>query len=47
VSSGRRTFLMPWSPDYDGAKVRTSRGERWFCSESEATAAGWKLAQGS
>lgn len=42
VSSSRKTYLLPWSPDYDGAKVRTSRGERWFCSEQEAVAAGWR-----
>lgn len=46
-SSGRKTYLVPWSADYDGARVRTSRGERWFCSEAEATSAGFKTALGS
>jgi endonuclease YncB( thermonuclease family) len=42
VRSGSRTYLLPWSPDYDRAKVRSSRGDRWFCSEDEARAAGWQ-----
>lgn len=46
VSSGKKTYLAPWTPDYESARVRTSRGERWFCSESEAIAAGWREAQG-
>jgi endonuclease YncB( thermonuclease family) len=45
VTSERRTYVLPWSPDYDRVKVRTTRGERWFCSESEAAAAGFKLAE--
>ncbi|MGE0022675.1 MAG: thermonuclease family protein [Hyphomicrobium sp.] len=41
IRSGARTYVLPWSPSYDGIRLRTSRGERWFCSESEAQAAGW------
>lgn len=41
IRSGARTYVLPWAPSYDSLKLRTSRGERWFCSESEAEAAGW------
>lgn len=42
VSSGARLYLLPWAPSYERVKVRTGKGERWFCSEQEAIAAGWK-----
>lgn len=41
VSSGGRRYLLPWSPAYSDASVREQRGERWFCTEDEARAAGW------
>ncbi len=43
VAGDAKTYVMPWQPVYGGAKVRPGRGERWFCSESEAQAAGWKI----
>jgi endonuclease YncB( thermonuclease family) len=42
TSSGAKIYLLPWSADYAGTSVRTNRGERWFCSEAEAAAAGWR-----
>lgn len=42
VSGDSKTYLVPWTPSYDKAKVRPERGERWFCTEAEARAAGWK-----
>ena len=44
VAGDNKTYVLPWSPDYSSAKVRAARGERWFCSETEAQAAGWKIA---
>jgi len=41
VRSGTRIYVMPWSPGYEAVRLRPSRGERWFCSEDEAAAAGW------
>jgi endonuclease YncB( thermonuclease family) len=41
IRSGSRTYVLPWAASYDSVQLRTSRGERWFCSESEAQAAGW------
>ncbi|MGD9785554.1 MAG: thermonuclease family protein [Hyphomicrobiaceae bacterium] len=42
VSGRSRTYVLPWSIDYDRVEVRESRGGRWFCSEAEALSAGWK-----
>ena len=41
IRSGSRTYVLPWSSAYGDTRVRESRGERWFCSESEAESAGW------
>ena len=41
IRSGARTYILPWASSYDSVRLRASRGERWFCSESEAEAAGW------
>jgi endonuclease YncB( thermonuclease family) len=42
VASGARVYVLPWSSTYDSVRVSATRGERWFCSEEEAQAAGWK-----
>lgn len=42
VASGSRIYVLPWSPAYDSVRVVSARGERWFCSEAEAQAAGWR-----
>ena len=42
VSAGARLYTVPWSPSYGRVKVEAGRGGRWFCSESEAQAAGWR-----
>jgi endonuclease YncB( thermonuclease family) len=42
VARGARTYVLPWSPSYENVRVRESRGDRWFCSEQEARAAGWR-----
>ncbi|MGI9411378.1 MAG: thermonuclease family protein [Hyphomicrobiaceae bacterium] len=41
---GRRIYHLPWSQWYALTKVTEARGERWFCSEHEAIAAGWRRA---
>ena len=40
--AGARTYLMPHSRSYGWARIEPGRGERWFCSEAEAVAAGWR-----
>jgi len=42
MTSEGRVYVLPWSPDYQRARVRDGKGERWFCSEADARAAGWK-----
>ena len=42
VTASGKLYMLPWSPDYSGTSVRAARGERWFCSEREADAAGWR-----
>jgi endonuclease YncB( thermonuclease family) len=44
ISSHGHIYHMPWSPWYARVKIDESRGERWFCSEAEALAAGWRPA---
>ncbi len=44
VTASGRIYHMPWSPWYDKVKMDNSRGKRWFCSENEAIAAGWRPA---
>ena len=42
VRGGRRFYVVPWARGYERVRVSRSRGERWFCSESEAREAGFK-----
>jgi endonuclease YncB( thermonuclease family) len=46
VSRGGLIYHTPWSPWYGKVSVDERRGERWFCSEAEAVAAGWRPASG-
>ncbi|WP_315921805.1 thermonuclease family protein [Mesorhizobium sp. SP-1A] len=41
---GEKIYHMPWSPWYAKTKIDVSKGERWFCDEAEAAAAGWRAA---
>lgn len=42
VKTGDRIYHMPWSPWYARTYINTAKGERWFCDEAEAIAAGWR-----
>jgi len=42
ITSGGRIYHMPWSPWYGKVRIETDKGERWFCNENEALAAGWR-----
>jgi len=44
VTGRERVYVLPWAPDYERGRIQKARGERWFCSEQEALAAGWKPA---
>lgn len=39
---GKRIYHTPWSPWYDRTRIDEAEGERWFCDEGEAQAAGWR-----
>jgi endonuclease YncB( thermonuclease family) len=42
ITGDSKRFVQPWDADYARVRLRTSRGEKWFCSEDEALAAGFK-----
>ncbi len=42
ISQNGKIYHLPGSPSYDQTKINESKGERWFCSEAEARAAGWR-----
>jgi endonuclease YncB( thermonuclease family) len=44
-SGGSRIYHVPGQEHYDRTRISTNKGERWFCSESEARAAGWRRAK--
>jgi endonuclease YncB( thermonuclease family) len=41
-ASGTRIYHEPGNRAYAEVRIDASRGERWFCSEREAVAAGWR-----
>ena len=43
---GERIYHAPGSPSYDETRIDESNGERWFCTEAEARAAGWRAPRG-
>lgn len=42
ISKNGQIYHAPWSPWYSRTKVSLNKGERWFCNEAEALAAGWR-----
>jgi len=40
--SGERIYHLPGMRDYDQVRINQRAGERWFCTEEEARAAGWR-----
>ncbi len=42
ISDRGRIYHTPWSPYYGRTRINTGQGERWFCTEAEALAAGWR-----
>ena len=41
-SKGERIYHVPGGRSYANTLIDPVRGERWFCSEAEAQAAGWR-----
>jgi endonuclease YncB( thermonuclease family) len=44
-AAGADIYHLPGDRDYAATRIDPSRGERWFCSEEEAKAAGWRRAR--
>ena len=42
---GVRIYHVPGGQSYARTRIDTSKGERWFCGEAEARAAGWRRAK--
>jgi hypothetical protein len=45
INSGRKIYHTPGDKFYAETIIRPEYGERWFCSEAEARAAGWRHAR--
>lgn len=41
-SKGDRIYHVPGGRFYDRTQIDEAKGERWFCNEAEAIAAGWR-----
>ncbi|KAF0675418.1 thermonuclease family protein [Profundibacterium mesophilum] len=46
ISANGKIYHVPGARSYDRTGIKTEEGERWFCTESEARAAGWRAARG-
>ncbi|MCD8486031.1 MAG: cold shock domain-containing protein [Desertifilum sp.] len=44
INSGNKLYHLPGMEDYESTLINLSKGEKWFCSESEAIASGWRKA---
>jgi cold shock CspA family protein len=44
ITTGNRLYHLPGMEDYDSTIIDPIKGERWFCTEQEAIAAGWRKA---
>ena len=44
-SKGVRIYHVQGQEHYERTRISAQKGERWFCSEAEAVAAGWRRAR--
>ncbi len=44
-NSGEKIYHVPGGDFYDETVIDESKGERWFCTEADALAAGWRKSQ--
>ncbi|MEJ8473889.1 thermonuclease family protein [Roseibium algae] len=42
ISGRGKIYHTPWSRHYSRTRINKAAGERWFCSEADAIAAGWR-----
>ena len=45
ASDGERIYHLPGQQYYGVTVITESKGERWFCTEAEAVAAGWRASK--
>ncbi|ESZ41045.1 sunset domain-containing protein [Mesorhizobium sp. RSR565B] len=45
INTGERIYHVAGQEHYWETKISPQYGERWFCSEAEAVAAGWRKAR--
>jgi hypothetical protein len=45
LKTGDRVYHVPGQMHYDNVTIEPERGEKWFCTEDEALANGWKRAR--
>ncbi|WP_026481484.1 hypothetical protein [Ahrensia sp. 13_GOM-1096m] len=44
IGSREKIYHVPGQEYYLATNIRTKYGERWFCTEADARAAGWRKA---
>ena len=42
LNTGEKIYHVPGGESYDQTVISEAKGERWFCTEAEAVAAGWR-----
>jgi endonuclease YncB( thermonuclease family) len=45
ISASGQIYHLPGQEDHAATRISAAKGERWFCSEAEAQAAGWRRAR--
>lgn len=45
INTGERIYHVPGQEYYNPTRISPEYGERWFCSEADARAAGWRKAR--
>ena len=43
-NKGNKVYHLPGMEDYESTIIDPAKGEKWFCTESEAIARGWSKA---
>lgn len=44
MNSGNKLYHLPGMEDYENTVIDPSKEEKWFCTEAEAIANGWRKA---
>jgi len=46
IGASGKVYHLPGTPSYEKTRIDETKGERWFCTEEEARAAGWRAPRG-